>query len=75
MTYHRHPATTRVGALILALAVTATACGRGQTEHTSATDTLTASHRVQDTAVVKKDVTVKTDTLKKTDHAKDATKP
>ncbi len=75
MAYHRHSGPARVGAIILALAVAATACNRGQTDHTSATDTLTTSHRVQDTAVVKKDVTVKTDTLKKTDHAKDASKP
>jgi hypothetical protein len=53
-----------------ALALVAGACQPSDTRHSETTDTLTTSKRVKDTTVVKKDVTVKTDTLKTTDHTK-----
>ena len=38
----------------------------------SGVDTVVTSETVKDTAVVKKDTTIDVDTLKKTDHVKDA---
>jgi hypothetical protein len=46
------------------------ACTPSHTDRTESTDTLTTSKRVKDTTVVKRDVTVKTDTLKSTTHTK-----